>query len=59
MIQKQHGYGSEARYFWYVTVANEGPGRYRSRHSTSAGVRSEFRKNGKVLTSCKPVNHTA
>ena len=59
MTQKIHGYGSEARYFWNVSVVGEGPGRYRSRHSTSAGVRAEFRKNGKSLTSCKPVSATA
>ena len=58
-MHKQHGYGSEARFFYNVTVKSEGSGRYRSRHSTTAGVRSEFIKNGKVLTSCKPVSATA
>ena len=59
MTQKIHGYGREARYFYNVSIANEGTGRYRSRHTTTAGVRAEFRKHGKVLTSCKPVSATA
>lgn len=58
MSQKIHGYGTEARYFYNVSIKAEGTGQYRSRHATTAGVRKEFIKNGKVLTSCKAVMHT-
>lgn len=51
--QKVHGCGvnKERRYFWNVTVVGEGSGQYRSRHATTAGVRSEFKKNGKKVLS--------
>lgn len=48
-IQK-NGKG-DIRYFWKVNVKGEGSGTYRSRHSTTAGVRAEFRKHGKTVLS--------
>ena len=53
--QQVHSAGTpEARYFFHVSIKGDSTGVYRSRHATTAGVRKEFRKNGKVLTSCKP-----
>ena len=50
MVQKTHGNGKETRYFWIVSVKGDGTMTYRSRHATSAGVRSEFRRAGHTVT---------
>jgi len=53
-MQKLHNHGTDGtRYFWSVNVQGEGAGEYRSRHATAKGVRAEFTKNGKVITSIK------
>lgn len=49
--QKIHLEKDGARYFWNVSVRGEGTGEYRSRHSTAQGVKQEFMKNGKSVTS--------
>lgn len=53
--QKIHFEKAGYRYFWNVSVKGEGTGEYRSRHATAAGVRQEFKKNGKDVTSVKAV----
>lgn len=50
-MQKTHFEKDGTRYFWNVSVKGEGTGEYRSRHSTSQGVKREFMKNGKSVTS--------
>lgn len=52
--QKIHFEKDGYRYFWNVSIRGEGAGEYRSRHSSSLGVRQEFKKNGKRVTSVKP-----
>ena len=42
------------RYFWNVTTLGGRTIEYRSRHSTSLGVRQEFKKMNRSLTSVKP-----
>lgn len=55
-MQKIHKHGTDGdRYFWMVTIAGEGSGEYRSRHSTAAGVRAEFAKHGKKVTRVRAV----
>lgn len=55
MAQKIHKNGKgDTRYFWNVTDQT-GPGVYRSRHATAAGVRKEFSKNGQKVTAVRPV----
>jgi len=41
------------RFYWTVNVQGEGTGTYRSRHSTSKGVRQEFAKHGKKIVSIR------
>lgn len=54
-MQKVHCFGtSNARYFWNVKLAGNGSGEYRSRHSTAAGVRGEFSRNGQKVIKVTP-----
>ena len=50
-LKKIHFEKDGYRYFWNVNIVGEGAGEYRSRHNTTAGVRKEFKKNGKSVTS--------
>ena len=50
MTQKTQKHGAnDTRYFWVVSVKGEGKKAYRSRHATSTGVRSQFRRMGKTV----------
>lgn len=53
MAQKTHNHGTDGnRYFWNVTTTG-GSFQYRSRHSTSSGVRKTLTKMGHTVTSVK------